>query len=175
MSARLCRTAVVHFEAYLLRCCVGGGRLFLSFVDPSLVRKHLGASGCGLGRGGRACLKYRAIPAGTPVFLDEETMLPIEPLCSWFRHLAYDDKDAKTHARVCLHRAAVRPFPSVPWTRSARRDRIGLHGVPGYANSAAGQAGWRCGVGQGSPAAQPALPMAGRTGPPTPPSAADDP
>ena len=23
-------------------------------------------------------------------------MLPIEPLCSWFRHLAYDDKDAKT-------------------------------------------------------------------------------
>ena len=23
-------------------------------------------------------------------------MRPIEPLCSWFRHLAYDDKDAKT-------------------------------------------------------------------------------
>ena len=23
-------------------------------------------------------------------------MLPIEPLCSWIRHLAYDDKDAKT-------------------------------------------------------------------------------
>ena len=23
-------------------------------------------------------------------------MLPIEPLCSWFRHLAYDDKDAKS-------------------------------------------------------------------------------
>jgi site-specific recombinase XerD len=30
------------------------------------------------------------------VFLDEVTMLPIEPLCSWFRHLAYDDRDAKT-------------------------------------------------------------------------------
>ncbi|MFQ2845587.1 tyrosine-type recombinase/integrase, partial [Mycobacterium paragordonae] len=29
-------------------------------------------------------------------FLDDVTMLPIEPLCSWCRHLAYDDKDAKT-------------------------------------------------------------------------------
>ena len=41
-------------------------------------------------------LEFRAIPAGTPVFLDEHTMRPIEPLCSWFRHLAYEDKDAKT-------------------------------------------------------------------------------
>ena len=41
-------------------------------------------------------LQFRAIPAGTPVFLDEQTMRPLEPLCSWFRHLAYEDKDAKT-------------------------------------------------------------------------------
>jgi hypothetical protein len=69
--------------------------MFLSFVDPSLVRKHLGAQvvdSAGVVR----LLEYRAIPSGTPVFLDEVTMLPIEPLCSWFRHLAYDDKDAKT-------------------------------------------------------------------------------
>ncbi|MEV0712714.1 tyrosine-type recombinase/integrase [Nocardia aurea] len=41
-------------------------------------------------------LEFRAVPAGMPVFLDEDTMWPVEPLCSWFRHLAYEDKDAKT-------------------------------------------------------------------------------
>jgi hypothetical protein len=41
-------------------------------------------------------LEFRAIPAGTPVFLDEHTMRPIEPLCSWFRQLAYEEKDTKT-------------------------------------------------------------------------------
>jgi integrase len=41
-------------------------------------------------------LEFRAISAGTPVFLDEHTMRPIEPLCSWFRQLAYEDKDTKT-------------------------------------------------------------------------------
>jgi site-specific recombinase XerD len=41
-------------------------------------------------------LEERAISAGTPVLLDGETMRPVEPLCSWFRHLSYDDKDAKT-------------------------------------------------------------------------------
>jgi hypothetical protein len=66
--------------------------LFLAFVDPASVRKHLGAQVVDSVR----LLEYRAIPAGTPVFLDEGTMLPIEPLCSWFRHLAYDDKHAKT-------------------------------------------------------------------------------
>lgn len=69
--------------------------MFLSFVDPSLVRKHLGGQVFDPAEVVRL-LEDRAIPAGTPVFLDEMTMLPIEPLCSWFRHLAYDDKDAKT-------------------------------------------------------------------------------
>jgi hypothetical protein len=72
-----------------------GGQLFLSFVDSSLVRRHFDAldmdSAAVMG-----LLETRAIPAGTPVFLDDVTMLPIEPLCSWCRHLAYDDKDAKT-------------------------------------------------------------------------------
>jgi hypothetical protein len=69
--------------------------LLLSFVDPSLVRKHLGAQAVNAAEM-VGLLEQRAIPAGTPVFLDDVTMLPIEPLCSWFRHLAYDDKDAKT-------------------------------------------------------------------------------
>lgn len=69
--------------------------MFLSFVNPSLVRTHLdghGVDSAGVVR----LLEYRAIPAGTPVFLDELTMLPVEPLCSWFRHLVYEEKDAKT-------------------------------------------------------------------------------
>jgi hypothetical protein len=69
--------------------------VLLSFVDPSLVRKHLGAQAVDPSAV-VALLVYRAIPPGTPVFLDEVTMLSIEPLCSWFRHLAYDDKDAKS-------------------------------------------------------------------------------
>jgi len=69
--------------------------LFLSFVDPSLVRKHLDAQAVDAAAV-IGLLETRAIPAGTPVYLDDVTMLPIEPLCSWFRHLAYDDKDAKT-------------------------------------------------------------------------------
>jgi hypothetical protein len=69
--------------------------LFLSFVDPALVRKHFGGQVVD-SIGVVGLLEHRAIPEGTPVFLDEGTMLPIEPLCSWFRHLAYDDKDAKT-------------------------------------------------------------------------------
>src|SRR6476659_4162992 len=72
-----------------------GGRLFLSFVDSSLVRKHFDALAVD-SAAVIVLLETRAIPAGTPVFLDDVTMLPIEPLCSWFRHLACDDKDAKT-------------------------------------------------------------------------------
>jgi hypothetical protein len=41
-------------------------------------------------------LAHRAVKAGTPVLLDEVSMRPVEPLCSWFRHLVYDGKDAKT-------------------------------------------------------------------------------
>jgi integrase len=69
--------------------------LFLSFVDVSLVRKHLGDQAVDSAAVVRM-LKDRAIPSDMPVFLDEGSMMPIEPLCSWFRHLAYDNKDAKT-------------------------------------------------------------------------------
>jgi site-specific recombinase XerD len=69
--------------------------LFLSFVDPSLVRKYWDGGDVDAARV-LELLQGRAIPAGTPVVLDETTMLPVEPLCSWFRHLVYEEKDAKT-------------------------------------------------------------------------------
>ena len=106
--------------------------MFLSFVDSSLVRKHLDAlavdSAAIIG-----LLETRAIPAGTPVFLDDVTMLPIDPLCSWFRHLAYDDKDAKTMREYAY---IVRRFVHFLGHAEgpARRDRIGPHGLPGDAN-----------------------------------------
>lgn len=73
----------------------GDGRLYLSFVDPGQVRSHLSSPVVGAADVVRL-LEFRAIPAGMPMFLDERTMRPVEPLCSWFRHLAYDDQDAKT-------------------------------------------------------------------------------
>ena len=61
--------------------------MFLSLVDRSLVQRHLSdqvIDAAGVDR----LLEYRAIPDGAPVFLDEAPMLPVEPSCSWFRHLA---------------------------------------------------------------------------------------
>ena len=69
--------------------------MFLSFVEPSLVRTHLDSPVVGVHEVLRL-LEERAIPAGTPVFLEDRTMLPVEPLNGWFRHLAYEDKDPKT-------------------------------------------------------------------------------
>ena len=69
--------------------------MFLSFMDRALVRRYLvdcAVERAGVGR----LLDDRQIPDGTPVFLDEASMLPVEPLCSWFRHLAYEGKDTKT-------------------------------------------------------------------------------
>ncbi|MBF6221810.1 hypothetical protein IU479_27320 [Nocardia abscessus] len=69
--------------------------MFVSFVNPTLVLRHSGDQIVAPAEVNRL-LTYRAIPAGTPVFLDETSMRPVEPLCSWFRHLAYEDKDTKT-------------------------------------------------------------------------------
>jgi hypothetical protein len=148
--------------------------LFLSFVDSALVRKHFDAlavdSAAIVG-----LLETRAIPAGTPVFLNDVTMLPIEPLCSWFRHLAYDDKDAKTMREYAY---IVRRF--VHFLESRRRDLLDAteSDLTAYRvmrtdlqDRPVGDAG----LGQGSPADQPALPMAGRTRLPTTPSAAHGP
>ena len=54
--------------------------MFLSFVDPLLVQRHLGDQAVGPAEVARL-LRHRAIPAGMPVFLDESSMRPVEPLC----------------------------------------------------------------------------------------------
>jgi len=65
------------------------------FVDAKGAGRHL--EGLPVSAGDVVgLLRQRAVPDGTPVFLDEDTMLPSEPLCSWFLHLAYDGKAAKT-------------------------------------------------------------------------------
>jgi hypothetical protein len=98
--------------------------VFLSFVEPSLVRPHLD---CRVVAAADVVelLEFRAIPAGMPVFLDEHTMRPIEPVCSWFRHLAYEDKDAKTLREG--ERAKSRCPPSQR-VRQARRVLAGRRG-----------------------------------------------
>ena len=111
--------------------------MFLSFVEPSLVRPHLD---CRVVAATDVVelLEFRAIPAGMPVFLDEHTMRPIEPVCSWFRHLTYEDKDAKTLREYAY---IVRRFVQfLDFTRSwtAHRDRVRFLGVSGAAHTDAG-------------------------------------
>lgn len=69
--------------------------MFLSFVDRSLARRHLSGEPLDAATVDRL-LTDRALPDGTPVFLDEGSMRPVEPLCSWIRHLVYESKDRKT-------------------------------------------------------------------------------
>jgi len=75
------------------------------------------------------------------VFLDETSMRPVEPLCSWFRHLAYEDKDTKTLRDYAY---IVRRF--VHFLQARGRDVLAatesdLQGVPRAAHPSAGQAG----------------------------------
>jgi hypothetical protein len=69
--------------------------VFLSFVDPLLVQRHLGDQAVGSTEVARL-LRHRAIPAGMPVFLDEGSMRPAEAVVLLVRHVAYEDKFAKT-------------------------------------------------------------------------------
>jgi integrase len=41
-------------------------------------------------------LNHRAITDGTPVFLDPDSMRPVEPWCTWGRHVAYQNRAAST-------------------------------------------------------------------------------
>jgi len=59
----------------------------LFFIDSKLVRRHLESSVVS-GEEIARLLDDRALLDGMPVFLDEETMMPIEPLCSWGRSLS---------------------------------------------------------------------------------------
>lgn len=69
--------------------------MFVSFVDHTLAHRYL-SDGPVDALAVAGLLTDRAIPDGMPVFLDEESMRPVEPLCSWARHLAYEGKDSKT-------------------------------------------------------------------------------
>jgi site-specific recombinase XerD len=69
--------------------------MLLSFVDRAAVQRHL-TDQVVTGAEVHRLLRLRAIPDGTPVFLDEVSLRPVEPLCAWCRHLAYDGKAAKT-------------------------------------------------------------------------------
>ncbi|MFD5339892.1 hypothetical protein [Streptomyces hawaiiensis] len=64
--------------------------MHLFAVDSGVARAHLDSPLLS-GEEAAALLEYRAISDGTPVFLDDETMMPVEPLCSWGRGLSYAD------------------------------------------------------------------------------------
>lgn len=78
-------------------------------VDVELVRKYL-ESPLLSGDEVAALLDKQAISDGTPIYLDEETMMPVEPYCSWGRKMSYEDLAKSTlkeygriMARVDVH------------------------------------------------------------------------
>ncbi|MFZ3492334.1 site-specific integrase [Streptomyces sp. 5.8] len=66
----------------------------LYFVKRTLVDRYAEALPSG-SSGAVGLLDRRVIPDGTPVFLDRD-MRPVEPVCSWFRHLAHKNRDPET-------------------------------------------------------------------------------
>ncbi|MEW2371255.1 hypothetical protein AB0940_18105 [Streptomyces sp. NPDC006656] len=64
-------------------------------VDRALVERYL-QSDVLSGAEVAALLEHRGISDGTPIYLDDETLLPVEPLNSWARSLSYADLDAST-------------------------------------------------------------------------------
>lgn len=81
-------------------------------VDTKLVERYLESavlSGVDVAR----LLRERSISDGTPIYLDDETMMPIEPLCSWGRNMAYAELSRTTMqdygrimARFAAHQAS---------------------------------------------------------------------
>jgi site-specific recombinase XerD len=64
-------------------------------VDKALVERYLQSevlSGIEVA----ALLEHRGISDGTSIYLDDDTMLPVEPLNSWARSQSYADLDAST-------------------------------------------------------------------------------
>lgn len=64
-------------------------------ADPNLVKRHLAVDSVGSDQI-LHLLRQHSISAGTPVFLDEETMLPVAPLTMWGKHLSYAELDPTT-------------------------------------------------------------------------------
>ncbi|MFI7356224.1 hypothetical protein ACIBTP_20030 [Streptomyces avidinii] len=59
-------------------------------VDMALVRRYLDSPVL-TGTDAARLLELHGISDGTPVFLDDETMMPVEPLCAWGRSMSYAD------------------------------------------------------------------------------------
>ncbi|MDG9714876.1 hypothetical protein [Streptomyces sp. DH10] len=64
-------------------------------VDRAVVERYL-QSDVLSGAEVAELLEHRGISDGTPIYLDDETLLPVEPLNSWARSLSYVDLDAST-------------------------------------------------------------------------------
>lgn len=123
--------------------------MFLSFVDRSLLAPYLGEQVVRAEQV-EGLLTDRAVGYGTPVLLDETTMRPVEPWCSWFRPLA-DGKDVKTLREYAYIVRPVRPVRPVRRVAGeGRADRVGDRsaGVPGVADRVAAAAGRRRDVGK---------------------------
>ncbi|MEU0022313.1 hypothetical protein ABZ173_32165 [Streptomyces rochei] len=69
--------------------------MHLFSVDAALVQRYL-VSDVLSGAEVAALLERRAISDGTPIYLDDESMMPIEPLNSWARSMSYADLEAST-------------------------------------------------------------------------------
>ncbi|MFB8235575.1 hypothetical protein ACFC58_03395 [Kitasatospora purpeofusca] len=69
--------------------------MLLFFTDYTRARRHL-HDGPLSGAETVDLLRFRAIPEGAPVLLDESTLRPVEHLCDWFRRLAFDGLKPKT-------------------------------------------------------------------------------
>ncbi|WP_432080632.1 hypothetical protein [Streptomyces sp. WAC 04229] len=69
----------------------------LFFVIRARVQERPGLLG-GIGEEAVRRLDFRALPDRLPVFVDDQ-MRPVEPACSWFRHLAYLGRDPEDTLR----------------------------------------------------------------------------
>ncbi|MCX5303038.1 MULTISPECIES: site-specific integrase [Streptomyces] len=64
-------------------------------VDTAVVRRYLDNPVL-TGDQAARLLELRGISDGTPIYLDAETMMPVEPLCSWGRNMSYADLAGST-------------------------------------------------------------------------------
>ncbi|HZU54229.1 MAG TPA: site-specific integrase, partial [Actinocrinis sp.] len=75
----------------------------LFYIDRRLAKRWPGESADGPSAAAvTAILEHRTLPDGMPVMLDA-AMRPIEPLCSWFRHMAYEGlrpETMQTYAQI---------------------------------------------------------------------------
>jgi site-specific recombinase XerD len=115
-----------------------GGKLDLYFVKRPLVERY--AEGLPEASAGAvSLLDRRVLPDGMPVVLGVD-MRPVEPLCSWFRHLAYLGRDPETmrsYAYVALRLADYLAFRGRDLLSATegdlvayRRQRLELQAVP---------------------------------------------